>query len=110
MRRALQITFRGMEPSEALSERIRDQVDRLEQVFDGVVGCKVVVEEPHRHHRTGRQFHVRVDLSVPGQNLVVSNDPGEAEGHEDAYVAVSDAFDAAHRQLVTYADHRRRHR
>jgi len=76
------------------------------EVFDGVVGCKVVVEEPHRHHRTGRQFHVRVDVSVPGRDIVVSNDPGDAKAHEDAYVAVADAFDAAHRQLLTYADHR----
>jgi ribosomal subunit interface protein len=109
MKRALQITYRGMETSEALSEHIRDQAEKLEQFFDGIVGCHVVVEEPHRHKQHGNNFHVRVDLHVPGKEIVVGRDPGE-RSTEDAYVAVTEAFDAARRQLQHYAEGIRRPR
>jgi cold shock CspA family protein len=51
---------------------------------------------------------VRIDLTVPGQELVVSRDPAENQAHTDAYVAVRDAFDAAKRQLEKYVRSNRR--
>jgi ribosomal subunit interface protein len=110
MKRNLQITFRGMNTSEALSEHIRDSADKLEQFFDGITGCHVVVEEPHRHHQQGKHFHVRLDLHVPGKNIVVDRDHGDRASHEDPYQAVNDAFDAARRQLQHYAEGLRAHR
>jgi ribosomal subunit interface protein len=110
MKRDLQITFRGMNPSEALSEHIRDSAGKLEQFFDGITGCHVVVEEPHRHHQQGKHFHVRLDLHVPGRNIVVDREHAERTSHEDPYQAVNDAFDAARRQLQHYAEGLRAHR
>ncbi|MFY0526396.1 HPF/RaiA family ribosome-associated protein [Archangium gephyra] len=110
MKRNLQITFRGMNTSDALSEHIRDSADKLEQFFDGITGCHVVVEEPHRHHQQGKHFHVRLDLHVPGKNIVVDRDHGDRASHEDPYQAVNDAFDAARRQLQHYAEGLRAHR
>ncbi|MBU8895809.1 RNA polymerase subunit sigma-54 [Corallococcus sp. H22C18031201] len=110
MNRALQITYRGMATSDALSEHIRDHAEKLEQFFDGIVGCHVVVEEPHRHKQQGNPFHVRVDLHVPGKDIVVGNDSHERTTHVDAYQAVSAAFDAARRQLQHYADSLHGHR
>lgn len=109
MKRDLQITYRGMSPSDALSDHIREQAGKLEQFFDGIVGCHVVVEEPHRHQRQGKHFHVRVDLSVPGKEIVAGYGNGEKNQHEDPYLAVSDAFEAARRQLQHYAEGLRRH-
>jgi ribosomal subunit interface protein len=108
MKRDLQITYRGMNPSDALSDHIREQAGKLEQFFDGIVGCHVVVEEPHRHQRQGKHFHVRVDLSVPGKEIVAGYGHGEKD-QEDPYLAVSDAFEAARRQLQQYAEGLRRH-
>ena len=110
MKRNLQITFRGMNPSDVLSEHIRDSADKLEQFFDGITGCHVVVEEPHRHHQQGKHFHVRLDLHVPGKNIVVARDHADKTSHEDPYQAVNDAFDAARRQLQHYAEGLRTHR
>lgn len=109
MKRDLQITYRGMSPSDALSDHIREQAGKLEQFFDGIVGCHVVVEEPHRHQRQGKHFHVRVDLHVPGKEIVAGYGHGEKDVHEDPYLAVSDAFEAARRQLQHYAEGLRRH-
>jgi cold shock CspA family protein/ribosome-associated translation inhibitor RaiA len=93
------ITFRELGKSEALEARVRDWVSKLERVYDRIVRCEVMIETPHRHHRNGRQFHVRIRLTVPGGEIVASHDPGPDEAHEDAYVALRDAFLAAKRQL-----------
>lgn len=102
MKRALQITYRGMATSEALNEHIRDHAAKLEQFFDGIVGCHVVVDEPHRHQHHGHQFRVRVDLHVPGKDISAGRTAAEHAAHEDPYQAVTDAFEAARRQLQHY--------
>jgi cold shock CspA family protein len=66
-----------------------------------------MIEAPSRRHREGRLYHIRVDLKVPGREIVVKRDPSEHHTHEDIYVAVRDCFDAVRRQLE---DHVRRQR
>lgn len=97
------ITFKELGKSEALEARIRESVDKLERVFDRITRCEVLIETPHRHHRNGRAYHVRIRLTVPGGEIVSSHDPGPDGAHEDAYVALRDAFAAARRQLEDYA-------
>jgi ribosomal subunit interface protein len=94
----LQITVRGTDHSEALEAHIRDKVDKLEEFFDQITSCRVVVELPHKHHHQGKQFNVRIDIGVPGSEIVVNRDHAE-----DVYVALRDAFDSAKRQLEDYA-------
>ncbi|MBN1208334.1 MAG: ribosome-associated translation inhibitor RaiA [Myxococcaceae bacterium] len=110
MNRALQITYRGMGSSEAMSEHIRDEAQKLEQFCDSIVGCHVVVEQPHKHQRQGKLFHVRVDLHVPGKDIVVGKEHAERRSHEDPYQAVNDAFEAARHQLLHYTDDRHDYR
>lgn len=99
----VEITFKEIERSAAVEARIRELAAKLERVFDRVIRCDVMVETPHRHQHKGRQFHVRVRLTVPGGEIVASHDPGPDETHEDVYVAVRDAFNAAKRQLEDHA-------
>lgn len=94
----LQITIRDMEHSDALETHIRDKVNKLEELFNHIMSCRVVVEMPHKHHRQGKQFNVRIDIGVPGSEIVVNRDHAE-----DIYVALRDAFDAAKRQIEDYA-------
>ena len=95
----LQITFRGMDSSPSVEEQVRRRAAELEQFSDRISGCRVTLEAAHRHHRQGRIYQVRVDLSVPGGKLMVSREPGEDHAHEDIHVAIRDAFDAARRRL-----------
>jgi ribosomal subunit interface protein len=106
----LHITFHGVDLSPALEARIREHVTKLEQFCDRITRCDVAVELPHQHHRHGKQWHVRITLSVPGQDIVVSRDPGVDEAHEDPYVALRDAFLAARRQIEDYMDKLREER
>ena len=103
MQLPLQITFRHMEHSPALEERIRQRAEELDQFFDRITSCRVVVECRHPRHQQGKLFEVRIDLTVPGAEIVVGRDRGVNHAHEDAHVAVRDAFDAARRQLEDHA-------
>lgn len=40
-----------------------------------------------------------LDLLIPGQDLHVSSERSEQDGHDDVYVALRDTFDAARRLL-----------
>jgi ribosomal subunit interface protein len=89
----LQITLRNLPASPALTERIRAKVEKLEAMGRRIVSCSVTVDARHRHQHQGREFTVRVDLRVPGHEIVVTRDH-----HEDVYVALRDAFDIAVRE------------
>ena len=97
MQTPLQITFRDMPHSDALDTHIRDKAQRLDQFFSGLIGCRVVVEQSGKHHQQGNPFNVRIDLTVPGSEIVV-----DRQENGDVYVALRDAFDAAKRQLEDY--------
>lgn len=107
MQLPVQISFRGMEPSEAVEAKIRERTAKLDRFYDRIMSCRVVVESPHRRHHQGKLFHVRVDLTVPGGELAVTREPAEHHAYEDVFVAIRDAFDAAQRQLEDYARRQR---
>ncbi|MEX2631984.1 MAG: HPF/RaiA family ribosome-associated protein [Tistlia sp.] len=103
MQTLLQIAFHGMDPSPAVEARIRERVARLERLFDRLVSCRVVVEAPHRHGRQGKLYRVKVLIGVPGHDIEVAHNKPLDHAHEDVYVAIRDAFDAAGRRLEDYA-------
>lgn len=107
----LQIAFHNLECSDAIKELIEERVGWLERYYDRIIGCRVVVEEPHRHHRQGNLYRVRVDLTVPGAELVVSHEPPghpERRSHfENLDTTIRHTFDNVRRKLEEYV---RRHR
>jgi cold shock CspA family protein len=107
MQLPLQITFRNLESTEPIEAAIREEAEGLDQIFDQIMRCNVVVEASHKHHHQGNLYHVRINLTVPGKELAVSREPGEHHAHEDLYVAIRDSFRAASRQLETYASRKR---
>ncbi len=107
MKQPLNIIFRDMPPSTFVEEKIREKAAILDKYYDRIMACRVVVELPHSHHNKGKLFHVSVDLTVPEGELVVNRAPAKHHAHEDVYVAIRDAFDAAKRRLQHYAEKRR---
>jgi len=101
-----QITFHQLAHSEALEAHIRERIEDLEALFDRAVSCRVSIEGPHRHHQGGL-YRVLIELGVPGARIVVGRSPEMNLAHADAYVAVRDAFRAAHRQLEDYVGRRK---
>lgn len=94
MRVPLQISFLGMDRSDAIEAVIHGKVDQLERLCAEIIACRVVVEVLQKHRHQGRPIGVRIDLTLPGQELVVNR-----VMHEDAYVALRDGFDDMKRQL-----------
>ena len=102
-----QITFRGMEPSAAVRSAIEKKVEKLDGICGCITSCRVVVTAPHRRHRKGKLFRVSIDMTLPGREIVVNRDHHEKHAHEDVYVSIRDAFDAALQQVEDYVRMRR---
>ena len=66
MQRPLEIRFRQMEPSPAIEARIREKAAALERFCDRITGCRVIVDQEHRHHRQGNLFRVRIETRPAG--------------------------------------------
>lgn len=96
------IHFQGLEPSDALEASAREHVHKLETFAPDIVACRVAISLEQKHKHQGRPFSVRIDLSLPGHELVVNK-----VQHEDAYVALRDAFDNMKRQLEDVVRRRR---
>ena len=98
----LQITMREMDRSDALETAIHEHVAKLEQFHSRITRCRVTVEQMRKHHQQGRHFAVKIELRVPGREIVATHDHDE-----DVYVALRDAFDSARRQLEETAREQR---
>jgi ribosomal subunit interface protein len=90
----LQITLRNIAKSAAVESAIRKRAGKLDRFHRRIVSCRVVVEIPSRHSHQGKEFVVRLDIKVPGGEIVVNHDH-----HVDLYAALHDAFHAAQRRL-----------
>lgn len=102
MKLPLEITFRNVVRTPEMEEKIRAKAAKLDRFYDRITGCRVVVEAPHKHHNKGNSYHVRIEVSVPGDELIVNRDPPNPD-HEDLGIALRDAFAAAQRQLQSFA-------
>ncbi|WP_343082144.1 HPF/RaiA family ribosome-associated protein [Ostreiculturibacter nitratireducens] len=94
-----QITFRGLDHSDAAEGIIREKIDKLERFHDRITSCRVTVEKTTRQGHKGHLFYVALDIEVPGGSVHVSGKPGDQNAHEDLNVAIRDSFNAAQRQL-----------
>jgi ribosome-associated translation inhibitor RaiA len=86
-----------------LDRRIRQRVERLGRFSRDLLGCQVWLEAPNGHHRKGRLFRVRIRLTVPGEEILVEDQPPA----EDPRMAIRGSFDAARRQLEDFVRRRR---
>ena len=94
MQLPLQVTFEGFPHSDAVEAAVRKKAEKLEHFSHDIVSCRVSVALPEKHKHQGMLYSVRIDLTIPGHELVSSR-----KQHEDVYVALRDAFDSMGRML-----------
>jgi ribosome-associated translation inhibitor RaiA len=94
MKKPLDLRFIGLAPSEAVESAVRTRIEQVERVCADITGWRVAIEQEHRHQHQGREFAVRVDVTLPGQELALTH-----FRDEDVYIALRDAFDAARRKI-----------
>jgi cold shock CspA family protein len=113
-----QITFRNMKSQPRLEEAVLKETAHLERFFDRITSCRVMIQGPKRQQRN--LYHVRIDIGVPKERLVVDHHPSlhgtlqnlEAprkskqtdleRSHRDAVRAIHDAFGEMRRRLQDY--------
>ena len=101
------ITFRGMESTAALTQYAEKRAAKLERFSDRLVSCRVTLESEGRHKSHGRTYRVRIDLTLPGAELVVGDHTRNDGAHQDAYSAIDIAFDEAGRMVRDFVGRRR---
>ena len=97
------IDSRNFELTDSIRAEIEKKVPGLEEVFPQILSCHISLNVPHRHHHKGMKYSVRIDIILPGEEIIVRRDAAE-----DLYVALHDACDVAKEQILTYAQRRRR--
>jgi hypothetical protein len=121
----LQITFRNMKHSTQVEDWIRSEAEKLETFYRKIIGCRVALEVPHRHHKKGKPLHVRIDLILPGKEIVIKREPVAMRRpfmkrvaaemnpkqpklpHSDMESVIHEAFKSAARRVQDFARRRR---
>ena len=93
------ITYRNAEHSPAVDELIRRRAQELGRFHDRIVGCDVVVEAPQKRRASGRIYHVRVTVRVPGPDVSVAGQASKGAAQQNLKLALNKAFTAAEHQL-----------
>jgi hypothetical protein len=119
----LQLTFRNMKHSAEVEDWVRSEAAKLETFYHRILGCRVAIEVPHRHHRKG--LHVRIDLTLPGKEIVVKREPvaygrklpveaistsrrtHAKSSNAELELAIHDAFKSAGRRVQDFARRQR---
>lgn len=109
MQTPLEIAFKDMPTSDHLESLIRRRVDRLERLHPDLIGCRVVVDVPHRAPGSGKvALRVTVEADAPGRQKLVGRSEEETHASKgDATAALNRAFDAVQRQLEDHEERRR---
>ncbi|HJU84707.1 MAG TPA: HPF/RaiA family ribosome-associated protein [Holophagaceae bacterium] len=94
----VQVVFHDLGHSDAIEAAVRKRAEKLESFFGAIQSCRVVVEIAQKHKHQGKLYNVRIDLTVPQGILAVNR-----HAHEDVFVAIREAFDAARRRLEDHA-------
>lgn len=98
----IQVTFRDLPYSAHIEQDIHAHAEKINQFCKRFIHCRVVLTIPQNHKHQGKLYNVRINLLVPGKEIVVTH-----QENEDIKVAIRDAFDALIRQLEDYMRRRR---
>ncbi len=104
-----EIAFRNVNATPELKQRILDEIDKLQTVYDRIVTCRVMVEEPNPR-TSGKLYHVRLEVSVPSGQVIINRDPPEDPASHDLGQAITQTFDRAWRKLRELKNQQRERR
>lgn len=94
----LAVTFRHMEPSEALKNYVQDRTSKLSKYIDKPVESQVTLSV--------HKFRQIVDVVINVDGLRIAGQ----EAHEDMYAAIDLVMDKIERQVKKYRERIRKHK
>lgn len=109
MQSSVNVSYRGLEKSEAIEQMVREKAGHLDKFCDHIGRCDVAIEQPNHAHKKGNPFRVRIDVTVPpGHELIAEEEQIDNGSHEPLAKAVHDAFKTMERQLRHLVEKQRR--
>ena len=88
MQTPVQVTFRDIPVDDLIEAECVRAAEKLERYYDRITSCRVVVAQPHRHHKKGNQYDIRIDITVPGAEIVINREPPQNHRDEEWQVAL----------------------
>jgi hypothetical protein len=106
-----QVTFKNVDPSDAVLGQIQSHLDALNQRVGGITSCRVVFEQPlqqplQRRHQADR-YRIDLVVTLPGGLEVAVNRDAPEFSREDTKVAVREAFEIAEQRIGQVLSRRR---
>lgn len=99
MSNEFQVVFHNIDQSDALSESVQKRIDKLRRFSNDIIGGRVVLDSPHNNQHKGKVYSVAIEIHTSNKPVVVTQEQHDNHAHEDLYVAIRDAFNAAERQI-----------
>ena len=110
MRIPPEITYRGIERSEAIDTLINEKIAKLEQVCDHISSCHIAIEKDQDRPRNKSPYRVRLDITVPPSHEVVAqSNIAISKQYVGLDTVIRDAFEKAWRQLRDLSRQQREH-
>jgi ribosome-associated translation inhibitor RaiA len=109
MQKPLSVTFRNLDTSDFLKNLAEERVARLERFHPRIIGCRVVIEAPHRSAEGhSPPLGVSVEVDLPGRPRIVAKgvEP-QRELKGDHISVINRAFEAIERQLEELGERQR---
>ena len=104
----LDVCFQAMERDEKVVCEIEAQIADLEDQYDSIIGCDIVVHgpaarDPKTYGKTNGLYDVRLVLALPCREITIER--GQT-ADADVYTAVEKAFEAARKQFEAWLEER----
>ncbi|KFE33892.1 HPF/RaiA family ribosome-associated protein [Thioclava atlantica] len=93
------ISYRNIEPSEAVTTLVKRRISVLERLHDRITGCEVVLDAPQKRKVSGRVFEARLTLHIPGEDFHAERSVAQGSARDDLLLAVNRTFSAAEKHL-----------
>ena len=101
MKPAVDVVYRDLDSSVALTEVITKKLEKLNRYSDQITYSRIVLDTPHNHKHKGKQFRASIELDIKGQPIAVAQD------NESIHLAVRDAFSSVERKIKEMSSRKR---
>ena len=96
----VEVHFHGIEKSDAVEQRVREKVGKLQSHFERMTSCRVGIEATQRTPQKPKVYQIKIEIGVPRRKpIVVSHERVGSHASEELSLALRDAFEAALRKV-----------
>jgi putative sigma-54 modulation protein len=100
MNAPVEVHFHGIQKSEAIEQRVRDKVAKLEKHFGRMTSCRVVLEATQRNALKPKVYNIKIEIGVPRRRpIIVSHERIGSHASEELSMALREAFEVVLRKM-----------